>query len=264
VLSETLFALAFIAAAGVLATSGHGIDVSFPVALAFVVGLALVRGFHFDLGAGYYTLIQVLWVPMVLLVGPYDAPLLVAAAYLLRAIAQTVQRQLPSDRTLMSVADSWFCLAPALVLIAGGYHGQQWSDWPLFVAALAAQLVLDAAVSCARAYACLGIKPNQILREMVEVYRVDILLSPVGLLAAFAARDRPGTALLVLPLVLFFRFFAQEREAHVAATLELSGAYRGTALLLGDVIEDDDEYTGQHTRGVLLLAGMVADELGLD
>jgi HD-GYP domain-containing protein (c-di-GMP phosphodiesterase class II) len=46
--------------------------------------------------------------------------------------------------------------------------------------------------------------------------------------------------------------------------IELSQAYRGTALVLGDVIEADDEYTGDHTQGVVALALEVAAEMGLD
>ena len=32
---------------------------------------------------------------------------------------------------------------------------------------------------------------------------------------------------------------------------ELNDAYRGTALVLGDVVEADDAYTGEHSRGVV-------------
>ena len=46
--------------------------------------------------------------------------------------------------------------------------------------------------------------------------------------------------------------------------LELSSAYRGTAILLGDVIEADDEYTGTHSRDVVELVIAVADRLDLD
>ena len=44
----------------------------------------------------------------------------------------------------------------------------------------------------------------------------------------------------------------------------VSRAYRGTALLLRDLLEDDDEYTGHHTEDVVELAVKVADEMGLD
>ena len=80
-----------------------------------------------------------------------------------------------------------------------------------------------------------------------EACRLDALLIPIGLLAALAAADAPGAALLVLPLVALLARFARERDAGIAQTLELGRAYRGTALLLCDLLEDDDEYTGHHT-----------------
>ena len=45
--------------------------------------------------------------------------------------------------------------------------------------------------------------------------------------------------------------------------IELSRAYRGTTLLLSDVLEDDDEYTGFHSRSVVSLSVAVADAMGL-
>ena len=58
--------------------------------------------------------------------------------------------------------------------------------------------------------------------------------------------------------------FAKERQQRIDHALELSAAYRGTAMLLGDVIEADDEYTGSHSRDVVDLALAVADRLRLD
>ena len=57
----------------------------------------------------------------------------------------------PASRALLSVADAWFAIAPALVLVLGGAQTPDWSDWPWYVAALAAQLALDDAVSRRRA-----------------------------------------------------------------------------------------------------------------
>jgi HD-GYP domain-containing protein (c-di-GMP phosphodiesterase class II) len=45
--------------------------------------------------------------------------------------------------------------------------------------------------------------------------------------------------------------------------LELNDAYRGTALVLGDVVEADDGYTGMHCKGVVALAICVGEALGL-
>jgi putative nucleotidyltransferase with HDIG domain len=71
-------------------------------------------------------------------------------------------------------------------------------------------------------------------------------------------------ALLVMPLVALFAVFAQEREAHIESALQLSTAYRGTALLLGDVLEDKDAYTATHSHGVVSLSLMLADRMQLD
>lgn len=46
--------------------------------------------------------------------------------------------------------------------------------------------------------------------------------------------------------------------------LALNAAYRGTALLLGDVVEADHEYTGAHSRDVVRLSVSVAELLNLD
>jgi HD-GYP domain-containing protein (c-di-GMP phosphodiesterase class II) len=66
-----------------------------------------------------------------------------------------------------------------------------------------------------------------------------------------------------LPLLFLVSRFARERKAGLDSALELSQAYRGTALLLGDVIEADDAYTGSHSRDVVSLTLAVADEMAL-
>jgi putative nucleotidyltransferase with HDIG domain len=91
-----------------------------------------------------------------------------------------------------------------------------------------------------------------------------VLLAPIGLLAALAAAHAPGASLLVLPLVVLISVLAREREDRIAHSLELGRAYRGTALLLRDVLEEDDEYTGRHTEDVVGLSVQVAEHLRLD
>jgi HD-GYP domain-containing protein (c-di-GMP phosphodiesterase class II) len=57
--------------------------------------------------------------------------------------------------------------------------------------------------------------------------------------------------------------FARERTWRIDQALELSSAYRGTALLLGDVVEFDHEYTGSHSRDVVELSVAVGERLRL-
>jgi HD-GYP domain-containing protein (c-di-GMP phosphodiesterase class II) len=68
----------------------------------------------------------------------------------------------------------------------------------------------------------------------------------------------------VVPLLGLLRMFANERRERLGKLLELNETYRGTALLLGDVIAADDNYTGEHSDGVVGLALAVGDALGLD
>jgi HD-GYP domain-containing protein (c-di-GMP phosphodiesterase class II) len=70
--------------------------------------------------------------------------------------------------------------------------------------------------------------------------------------------------LLPLPLLVLARFFAEERADRLSHALELSAAYRGTAFLLGDFVEADDAYTGEHSRAVVELTAAVAGHLALD
>jgi HD-GYP domain-containing protein (c-di-GMP phosphodiesterase class II) len=99
---------------------------------------------------------------------------------------------------------------------------------------------------------------------MAAVFAVDSLLAPVGLVAALASSRSQGAFLLVVPLAVLLGSFAKERQRRLDYALELSGAYRGTAFLLGDVVEADDAYTGSHSRQVVGLALAVADKLGLE
>jgi putative nucleotidyltransferase with HDIG domain len=70
--------------------------------------------------------------------------------------------------------------------------------------------------------------------------------------------------LLVMPLGALLAVFARERRERIGTAIELSSAYRGTALLLGDVLSEDDEYTGTHSKGVVTFALEIADELAMD
>jgi HD-GYP domain-containing protein (c-di-GMP phosphodiesterase class II) len=70
--------------------------------------------------------------------------------------------------------------------------------------------------------------------------------------------------LLVLPLFGVLSYFSRERHERLRQLIELNDAYRGTAVVLGEVVAADDKYTGEHSRGVVALAVEVATELELD
>jgi putative nucleotidyltransferase with HDIG domain len=109
-----------------------------------------------------------------------------------------------------------------------------------------------------------GIRPDAHLRFAAWACSVDLALAPIGLLAATSTGLGSYAFVAVLPLVGLLELFARQRRIGIDHALELGQAYRGTAFLLGDMIEVDDAYTGSHSQQVVELVLAVADELGVD
>ena len=65
------------------------------------------------------------------------------------------------------------------------------------------------------------------------------------------------------PLVWLLVLFSRDRRERYSAALELQRAYRGTVMLLADVVQHEDPYTAHHSRSVVDLVNAVADELGV-
>lgn len=193
-------------------------------------------------------------------------PLVVCAGMLLGEAPAVVRHRLPIERTAVAnVAACWYTIGPALVLYLAGVHGPRWRDLPVYAAALAAQFVFDFLATYVLQRATFGnVSLRGHARMVASAASYDALLAPLGLLAAFPAYRHPEAMLLLLPVLLIVQRIASEREEKNTKVLELSTAYRHTALLLGDVIEADDEYTGTHSRDVVELVRAVAGRLQLD
>ena len=264
-LVEGLAAAAFLAVAVpmvVLIDGGEPFRVG--VAVALVVAYAVASRVQFAIGFGYTAPTQLIFIPMLFVLPPAVVPLLVLAGNALASVPDYVSRRKQPDRVLLVVGDSWHAVGPALVFVAAGAGDAAWSDWSIYLAALGAQFAFDAGSSTMREWLGLGIPPREQPRLLGWVFLVDLLLTPIGLLAAFAAEAAPLSVLATLPLAGLMAIFARERQHRIDNALELNRAYRGTTLLLGDVLEADDQYTGQHSRSVVSLAVAVADEMGLD
>lgn len=236
-----------------------------PAALtvALILAFALVARVEFDVGAGFTIPTQILFVPVLFLIDPAWAPLVVAAGLVLARLREIVRDRTPA-RILVATGNAWYAIGPAVVLSVADVHGASWDRWPIYLLALAGQFVVDTAVSAAREWLVLGVRPRLHVRMFGLVFLVDVLLTPIGLLAAIVSKDDSFAFLLVLPLAALLRVFARERSARIDQAIELSAAYCGTAFLLGEVIVADDEYTGEHSYGVIALSLEIADELGLD
>lgn len=246
---------------------GEGGGFASPFVLgALVIAYALACMVRFDVGLGFTSPCQLVFVPMWFVVPPAFLPLLVAAGLVLEqviTIAASPRSRHPL-RVLSSVPDAWHAVGPALVLGFAGATEPSFADWPVYVAALCAQLAVDFTVTTIRSWADLGIKPDLHVQAAVWVFAVDVALTPVGFLAALGMAESPVAIVCLLPLLGLFSMFGRERDERIRQALQLSSAYRGTAILLGDVLEADDAYTGgEHTKGVVELGLEVGRELGL-
>ncbi len=256
----TLLALA--AALPFLFTSPRPFDLALAVALT--AALAVAARVEFRVGSGVAVPTQLVFVPMLLLLPTPYVPLIVAAANVVASTTHVVRGEVAPSRLLLSPADATFALGPAFVLVVAGAELPAWEHLPIYVIALVAQLVGEFLSYVLRAQLFHAMAPREVLAELRFAHRVDILLFPVGVLAALAAADEPEGALLVMALIPLLRFFEAEREGRIQHSLELGRAYRGTALLLRDLLEEDDEYTGHHTEDVVELTASVAQAMGVD
>ena len=121
------------------------------------------------------------------------------------------------------------------------------------------QFLFDYASASTREWLALGISPRAHLRFAVWVCSVDLALAPIGLLAATSVGLGGFAFVATLPLIGLLELFARQRRLRIDHALELGQAYRGTAFLLGDMIEADDAYTGSHSQQVVELVLAVAD-----
>jgi putative nucleotidyltransferase with HDIG domain len=233
------------------------------LAAPYVVALAVATSMRFEVGAGYMTPIALVLVPMLFALPPAAVPALTVAATALGMLVDGLRGRVGLSRLLVVPANCWFVLGPAAVLAVAGAPGPA-APIVVLAGAFAAQLACDFTGNLAAEALRGEISVRELVRELRTVYAIDLGLSSIGLVVAFAAEHRPWAVLLIAPLFALLSVFSAERRIRMEQIVELHDAYRGTALVLGDVVEADDAYTGEHTRGVVALALDVADQLGLD
>jgi putative nucleotidyltransferase with HDIG domain len=234
------------------------------LAVAFMAALFWSAQIEFSVGAGSALPTQLVFVPMVLLLPTPYVPLLAAGAMVVSSVVSQLKDGIYLGRALNGIGDAWYSLLPATIIVAFGAQIPTWDHLPVYVLAFVSGVIFDSLLFVLRVRVYVGGSIREAFRELGLAERVDLLLTPIGLLAAIAATDHPAGALLVVALFPLLMGFEREREGRIERSLELGRAYRGTALLLRDLLEEDDEYTGHHTEDVVELSAQVAKEMGLD
>src|SRR5919201_421595 len=192
------------------------------------------------------------WTLAVLALLPVQyVPLCVLGGLLLGGLPEYVLGRVPVDRSLLRFVNSWHAVGPALVLVAAGQPAPTPRHLPIYALALLAQVAFDFGSTALRDRLGLGVSPIKLVRFMVWIWAVDLALTPIAVVAALGCQAHPWLITFAFPLIGLLAHFARERQVRIDHALELSTAYRGTALLLGDVVEADDAYTGLHSREVV-------------
>jgi len=240
---------------------------SWPAVIAIGLLYVVSTGIEFEVGSGSAVPSELALVPALFLLPAPFVPLVVAGALLIGDLPGLVRGRLHPERAVTTVAYAWYSVPPTLAMMAAGEPAPRAAHLAalalLLVVLLSCQFAGDLASTLLGEWIAHGVRPGALIGPMLWVFLVDSMLAPVGLAAAIAGYEVPGAVMLLLPLMVLIAVFARERTNRISGVLELSTAYRGTALLLGDVIEADDWYTGSHSRDVVELTIAVCDELGV-
>ncbi len=237
-----------------------------PVVGAFLAA-SVAAAVNFQVGAGWCSPMQIPQVALWVTVPPAYLPFVVAASLIVGAlIADRWNRSSrPPWYALLAAGDAWHAIGAATVLAVVGVPEAVPSAAGVFLVVFAGQVFADGLYAVLHGPLALRLSVRESLVSTAWIATVDLALLPIGFLAAYALRVDPWLALALVPVILLFAEFSRERDARLEQAMELSSAYRGTAALMAQVMEDDHEYTGgEHAQGVVDLALEVGVRLGLD
>jgi HD-GYP domain-containing protein (c-di-GMP phosphodiesterase class II) len=265
-LTHGITAIVFLAVAALMAAHAPPLGGSQWLLLpAFVAAIAVGSRIELEVGSGFTSPVELVVIPMLFALPAGHVPIAVAAGLVCGQLPSYIRGRVPLQRIIVSIGNASYTIAPALVFMIGFDKNAGVDEWALITAlAICAQFVSDGVISTLREHFAVGVDPLSLLGPLGWIFFVDAALAPVGFAAGVAGSVWTPAYVLPLPLLLLARFFAKEREDRLTQALELSAAYRGTAFLLGDVVEADDAYTGEHSRDVVELTASVAERLDLD
>lgn len=237
-----------------------------PVVAGLVLAVAAASLVRFDIASGSTSPLHIVQVALWYAVPPAYLPIMLGLAFIIGGLVERMREDpgTPIWTVLLNGVDAWSAVGPATVFAVFGPAQATPDEVWLFVAAFASEAVLGLVAALTFSWFNHGLRPSVILGTSLWVIAVDAALAPVGFLGAVVIAEQPWGILGLLPLVAVLGEFARERRERIDQALQLSSAYRGTAQLMGDVLEADDAYTGgEHTQGVVELAIAVGLELRL-
>jgi diguanylate cyclase (GGDEF)-like protein len=247
---SAVFLVPFLAVAVALpllgSSSRHFTAVDVVVLAVFIVLTRL----EYPVGAGAAVPAQLAFVPLLFTMPLRDVPLAVglgvAAATGVLTLAGKRQTLCPN-----ALGAAWFTIPPVLILLAAGDRPFSWDRWPLYLAAFAAQSAADLipAAIFERTVNATPLPP--LARVLGTVYGFDLLLSPIGMLAAAEG----GFAFLaVLPLTGVLYLLSRERRSRLVAESEADRlgdlAYLDELTQAANRRRFDERIAAEHARAI--------------
>lgn len=259
--AEAVVSVSFLAAATALwlIDAPHRFHVG--PALLCAALMVLASRVIFDTPFGFTVATQLAFVPLLFALPVAAVPPVVVLTLALASLPEVIRGETRAPRLVTSIGNAWFAIGPVAVF-AIAHTQPRHAGAGLLLAALAAQFTCDFVSSAVRLRLRGQIKLGEHLANS-WVYLIDAALSGIGLVVGEQIHRAPVAPLALFPLVGLLAMFARERHIRLQHLIELRDAYHGTALVLGDVVEADDGYTGEHSRGVVALCLAIAEQLGL-
>jgi diguanylate cyclase (GGDEF)-like protein len=176
----------------------------------------LLTRLEYPIGVGSAVPGQLAFVPLLFLMPLKYVPIAVClgsiAATLVLARAGRKPSLCPN-----ALGTAWFTIPPVLILMAAGEQPFAWSRWPLYVAVLVAQSVADLVPAAIYERVVNTTQLRPLAGVLATVYGFDVLLTPVGMLAA---AEGGWSFLAVLPLTVVLYLLSRERRSRIDAESE--------------------------------------------
>lgn len=219
------------------------------------VSYAVSTRVEFPVGAGYAVPTQLFLIPLFVLAPASAVPLIVFAALFVAALVDVARQRILADRLVDVGVDAWHAVAPALVFIGAGTPDPTHAPVWLFPAALLAQMLSEVAVTSLRLWLGQGIAPQLQLRVLATVWAIDLVLTPIAIIAAVAAFT-PGyvwAPLAPLGVVVLLGMLTRDRTARIELAHERLEALRTERLRLDLVVQRmGDAFASKLDLGALL------------
>ena len=213
----TAFALSLVLPAGQLPSLG--------VLGLLVVSYAILSRVEFELGPGTVLPTELALVPILFLLPPAAVAPVVAVSFVLGGLPDILRGRMHPQRVFVRLSYSWHAIGPVLVFAIFSPGRPSWGDGPVYALALASQFVFDACSSIGREWFGVGVAPRALAPVLARAYLVDLLLAPVGFLAALAAVNEPFGFVAVVPLAVLFALLAADRRERIGKTIDLTDAF---------------------------------------